>query len=509
MFGKLRQKIEQRFSTVHILVFAQFLLIMLVLISLILFTSSSFYKSMLENMTSFTLQDSATEIEKLDFNSEDIIEKIHEIELKNFVFIEIFGKSNQKSDTFDVPIYMQYSHNVFTYGSKKLTKTTPFIDYKESNFEKQRIFNKSTETGVFNDVNGGYKYYMMRYISQDGSKLFTIVVHEAMITAQADAISIAVAFILMITFLLITVIGYLYITRVTRPLKDIRNVTKEMVETNDITIRIPEIKRSIRTETDETISSVNYLYEQLILTQEGLKEKTEFLANQLEAEEIEKKAREEFIASSSHELKTPISIIQGYAEGAKFLANDPEALNEYCDTIIDECIRMTNLVVNMMSLANLQHTRKADFVDFSIRDFIAERMKMYDKIFKKHNIKPENLDTHDIYGKADPEKLPFVMNNLVSNAIAYIGGERILRVRYEDLGSIYRIFVFNSGKPIPQPELEKLWNSFYRQDPARNRNEGHFGLGLSIVKSIQDAHSQQCGVDNADGGVEFWFDILK
>lgn len=482
---------------------------MLVLISLILFTSSSFYKSMLENMTSFTLQDSAREIEKLDFNSETIIENIHKIELKNFVFIEIFGKSDLEKESFDVPIYMQYSHGVFTYGGKKLTKTTPFIDYKESNFEKQRIFNKSTETGVFNDVNGGYKYYMMRYISQDGSKLYTIVVHEQMITAQADAISIAVAFILMITFLLITVISYLYITRVTRPLKDIRNVTKAMVETNDITIRIPEIKRSIRTETDETISSVNYLYEQLILTQEGLREKTEFLANQLEAEEIEKKAREEFIASSSHELKTPISIIQGYAEGAKFLANDPEALNEYCDTIIDECIRMTNLVVNMMSLANLQHTKKVNFVDFSIRDFIAERMKMYDKIFEKNNIKPENLVTDDIYGKADPEKLPFVMNNLVSNAIAYIGGERILRVRYEDFGSIYRIFVFNSGKPIPQPELEKLWNSFYRQDPARNRNEGHFGLGLSIVKSIQDAHSQQCGVDNADGGVEFWFDILK
>lgn len=84
-----------------------------------------------------------------------------------------------------------------------------------------------------------------------------------------------------------------------------------------------------------------------------------------------------------------------------------------------------------------------------------------------------------------------------------------IRVRYEDVGLSYRIFVFNSGNNIPEDVLEKLWLSFYRHDSARLRNDGHFGLGLSIVKSVQDAHSEQCGVINADGGVEFWFDVGK
>ena len=131
-------------------------------------------------------------------------------------------------------------------------------------------------------------------------------------------------------------------------------------------------------------------------------------------------------------------------------------------------------------------------------------------MFKKHGIKVENLIHKQIIGKADLKKLPFVLNNLISNAISYIGGDpKIIRIRFEDVGLSYRIFVFNSGDNIPDDVLEKLWFSFYRHDAARMRNEGHFGLGLSIVKGIQDAHSEQCGVNNAEGGVEFWFDIGK
>jgi signal transduction histidine kinase len=137
-------------------------------------------------------------------------------------------------------------------------------------------------------------------------------------------------------------------------------------------------------------------------------------------------------------------------------------------------------------------------------------MKLHTKIFEKNEIDAINSINEDFYGYADVSKLQFVINNLISNAVSYIGGEKKrIEIRIEDIGMCYRVFVFNTGDPLPQEVLQKLWDSFYRQDAARLRSEGHFGLGLSIVKAVQDAHSQQCGVNNSDGGIEFWFDIAK
>lgn len=535
-------RIRKWFSNSRVLVFAQFLLILLMLITLMLFTSSSFYKSMLENVTSFSLQDAAYELDRLDFSSKNIIQEIHRIELEKFVFIEVYsteseettklldsvrkteqkmkknGETNSKeldelSDrlmlSYRNPVYMQYNYSKYHHNSVSADSTIPFINYCSGTFTRSKRYSPTVQTGIFNDSESGYVYYMMRTVSSDGKLLYLVVVQEDLISAQARAITIAVSFILLVTFILIAIIGYLYITRITKPLKDIRDVTKAMADTNDTTIRIPTRQKTIKTETDETISSVNYLYERLILTQESLREKTEFLTSQLNEVDAERKFREDFIASSSHELKTPITIIQGYAEGIKYSQDDPETVNYYCDTIIDECMRMTNLVVNMMNLSRLQQTNKLIFEDFCIRDFISERMKLYDKIFEKHGIQAENRINDDIWGSADIEKLPFVINNLISNAVSYIGGDKKIVLRYEDMGLSYRIFVYNTGSHIPPAELEKLWESFYRLDFARERSGGHFGLGLSIVKTIQDAHSQACGVNNAKDGVEFWFDIMK
>ena len=171
---------------------------------------------------------------------------------------------------------------------------------------------------------------------------------------------------------------------------------------------------------------------------------------------------------------------------------------------------MTNLVVNMMSLSNIQHSDNINCSDFSINDFLSERLRLHQKVFEKNGISASISIDEQIYGFADTAKLQFVVNNLLSNAISYIGGEdKRINIRYEDFDICYRIFVYNTGEHIPPDALQKLWDSFYRQDAARLRSEGHFGLGLSIVKAVQDAHSQQCGVENAEDGVQFWFDISK
>lgn len=512
MANKRITRIREHVSSTPSFIFIQFFLILLIITVLILFTSVSFYRSIIESATAFSLRDSLTELQNTNTATDRINEEILQIEKDYSVIIEIYGKSSENDEDFTVPVYTQYSTRYYFEDTSKIQHTLPVIDFHYPVFNENRVreINETTKAGKYVNPTDSLDYFVMTSESEKEPLLYVIAIRYSQIESQAATISIAVSFILIITFIIISLVAYLFITRVTKPLRDIRDVTKAMVETSDTTLRIPTHERSIITETDETISSVNYLYENLIFTQERLKEKTEVLANQLQERDLEQKAREEFIAGTSHEFKTPIAIIQGYAEGAKYLKDDPQALDEYCDTIIEECVRMTNLVVNMMSLSNLQQTKLLNFRDFSIRDFVAERFRLLEKTFEKKGIRFENLITEDIWGKGDPDKLHFVVNNLISNAVSYIDGEdKIIRVRYEEMELVYRIYVFNSGNHIPQPELEKLWEAFYRNDPARNRNEGHFGLGLSIIKSVQDAHSQACGVDNTEGGVEFWFDILK
>lgn len=510
MADKNTSKIRKHFSNMPRLVFIQFFLILLVVVTLILFTSVSFYQSIIESVTAFKLRDVIIEVQNYDSEASDIYEKIHQMEREKSVTIEIYTKSNNHDLDYSKPVYIQ-STTCTHDGDNESSHISSALNFNYQRFMKSegRTY-KETKAGRFTNTENDFEYYIVVEPSANKDTIYISAIRSNQIETQANAISISVSLILLLTFIIISIVTFLFITRITKPLRDIRDVTKAMVETNDPTLRIPTIDRTIRTETDDTVDSVNYLYENLIITQENLLEKTQFLSNQLEERDLDQKSREEFIASTSHELKTPIAIIQGYAEGAKYLSGDTEALDDYCDTIIDECVRMNNLVVNMMSLSSIQQTKVLNYKEFSILDFIEERFRLLDKTFEKKGIITENLVVDDIWGKGDVEKLHFVINNLLSNAISYVGGEpKIIRARYEDMGMVYRIFIFNSGENIPQPEIEKLWESFYRNDPARNRNEGHFGLGLSIVKSVQDAHSQACGVDNTDDGVEFWFDILK
>lgn len=232
------------------------------------------------------------------------------------------------------------------------------------------------------------------------------------------------------------------------------------------------------------------------------------LSDEIKQRESDRLLRENMNAGISHELKTPIAIIMGYAEGAKFILDDKETLIEYCDTIIEECNRMNDLVASILSFSSVKYSQNSmEYERFSIRDFISENIHKRQKLFEDNNITVQNLVTEDIYGMADLSKLDFVISNMLSNAISYIGGDRLIRIRLEEMDFAYRIFVFNTGNHIPDDMLEAMWMNFYRGDSARLRSGSHFGLGLSIIKAVQDAHSQQFGVNNVDDGVEFWFDI--
>lgn len=500
------------FLNFRIQVFVQFVFIFLVIISIILFSSSSFYESMIESVNMFKMRETISKIDSIDLYTDNSLSEIKKLESEHDVFIEIYSR-NEQTREYTTTVYARYNYAVLTDNENHMIlpdEPEPIVNYIKSQFELIRELDDNSLAGISANTTTAEKYFVLVSHSDDSNYRFVCATNYATIESQAQVISFSAFIITVIIFICVSIAIYFYITQITRPLNDIIQVTKIMAEEKNKSIRIPTRNNVIKTDTDDAIFHINMLYESLMLTQERLLEKSEVLAVQLEEKEIEQKTRAEFIADTSHELKTPISIIQGYAEGIRYVLDDRKAAEEYCDTIIEECARMTDLVVNMMSLSNIQHSDNLNVSNFSLNDFLDERLKLHQKVFEKNGITASNLIKDKIFGFADTAKLQFVINNLLSNAISYIGGEdKRIDIRYEELELCYRIYVYNTGEHISPDALQKLWDSFYRQDAARLRSEGHFGLGLSIVKAVQDAHSQQCGVENTDGGVQFWFDVSK
>ena len=226
-------------------------------------------------------------------------------------------------------------------------------------------------------------------------------------------------------------------------------------------------------------------------------------------EEIDEQ-RKEFIGNVSHELKTPIALIQGYAEGLREgITDDPESMNYYLEVISDEAERMNRMVKNLMALNELesghQHMtmERFDLVAL-VRNYVGNAGVLIKD--QETQLKIESPDT--LYAWGDEFKIEEVVMNYFSNAVHHVNGEqKEIRISIEQLGEKARVTVFNTGANIPQEDLEHIWDKFYKVDKARTRAYGGSGVGLSIVKAIMLGLGQNYGVENREDGVAFWFEL--
>lgn len=292
--------------------------------------------------------------------------------------------------------------------------------------------------------------------------------------------------------------------------------TKPILELNDIALGMSTLDFSKRypVKTNDEIGqlgkSINSLSHQLEKSITELK-----AANMNLKEDVERKRRiddmrKEFISSVSHELKTPIALIQGYAEGLKVNVNEDEDSKDfYCDVIIDEAIKMNKLVKQLLELSQLE---SGGFVleksNFNILYMAREAVKKNELLIKDKGINIiVGSSGDDIVVNADYDKIEQVINNYITNAVNHVDENKTIRVNIRKTYLKAEVSVYNSGKHIREEYLSKIWSSFYKIDKARTRNYGGTGLGLSIVKAIQQAHSNNYGVRNVEGGVEFWFEM--
>ena len=255
--------------------------------------------------------------------------------------------------------------------------------------------------------------------------------------------------------------------------------------------------------------SMNSLSDKLEQTISELKTANNELELDLQRRSEQEQMRQEFLANVSHELKTPIALIQGYAEGLQDNVNDdPESREFYCEVIVDEADKMNKMVKKLLSLNQLEFGNgQVHLEHFDLQQVVQSVLSSSEILFRQKEVTLSYDGGHPVYVWADEYMTEEVVMNYVSNALNHIDGEKIIEVKIVSCDGKARVSVFNTGKPIPEEDIDKIWSKFYKVDKARTREYGGNGIGLSIVKAIMEAHNQAYGVKNYDNGVEFWFEL--
>lgn len=258
--------------------------------------------------------------------------------------------------------------------------------------------------------------------------------------------------------------------------------------------------------------SLNFLSNNLHNALLDLQQKNKKLEDDIEKERQLETMRKDFTANVSHELKTPIGIIEGYAEGLRDGIVSGEDAKMYLETIIDEAQKMSVLVTNMLELSKLESGAiKPNFEDFNINRLINKILKKHKPDFEEHKFNVNFTSTNPYsYVYADPFQMEQVFTNLITNAIKYTPPGNNINIDITEGLEKFKITVQNMGVTIPEDEINKLFDKFYRLDKSRERTQRNStGIGLSIVKNILLLHNSEFNLQNINGGVEFYFYLEK
>ena len=294
-----------------------------------------------------------------------------------------------------------------------------------------------------------------------------------------------------------------------------KRLTRPVIELTKMSQRMAALDFDARYECggDDEIgvlgSNFNAMSEKLESTISELKSANNELQKDIERKTQIDEMRKEFLSNVSHELKTPITLIQGYAEGLQDNINeDEESRQFYCEVIIDEASKMNKMVKKLLTLNQLEFGNDQITMErFDIADLIRGVISSASILAEQKQVQIIFSQKDPVYVWADEFKVEEVVTNYLSNALNHVKNENIIEVRCILAKDKVRVTVFNTGDPIPEEDLEKIWIKFYKVDKARTRAYGGSGIGLSIVKAIMDSMNQQCGVKNYDNGVEFWFEL--
>jgi len=311
-----------------------------------------------------------------------------------------------------------------------------------------------------------------------------------------------------VAFVLVPVLSLLYAGLLTKPLRSLNGLARRLASL-DFSVRARWRRKD---EIGELARTYDFLADNLQGALAELREANDKLREDIEREKALERMRRDFVAGVSHELKTPLSLIGGYAEGLQDDVKDGTKRERYAAVILEETRHMAAIVGDMLDLSQLesgQYRLKRE--RFDAAELLREAADRAEALGQTRGVKADLIlaveGTDAIEVEADRLRIGQVLTNLVTNAVRHTpDGRRITLEACRD-GSVWQFTVNNEGEPIPEQELPRIWGQFYRIDKARNRESGGTGIGLSIVRQILELHGSRYDARNERGGVAFRFTL--
>ena len=493
------------FKSVHAKLFITVCVIMLMTILFLIVVNSA----VLETFYYYNKKESSLELfeyikENINLqDQENFTRELEKISVNNNFDIEIINSSNEI-------IYTTDGNFVENFGELREIK----YQVRYSIFNRTEIMYAKDGVTIrrVQDKTNGINFILLEGTIESGEKVYI----RMPINTIKESANISNQSLWVIAIVSVTVSGLIIMITTEK-------FTKPIEELNDIANRMTKLDFSRKyrihdndDEINELGKSINKLSDTLEDTINKLKKNNMELEKDIEAKSKIDEMRKQFISDVSHELKTPIALIQGYAEGlVENVNDDEESRNFYADVILDEANKMDVMVKRLLELMKLEYEdREFNNKNFDIVELINEVIRTSNVVLKENNIEVEFKVKEQVMKSEDEEYIEQVVNNYFTNAIKnveQVKNKKKIKITIKQAKDErkYRISIFNTGKNISEENLPRIWNRFYKIDESRDRSKGGHGIGLSLVKAIMNKYNSSYGAKNKQDGVEFFFEIEK
>ena len=428
---------------------------------------------------------------------------------KNNINIEEELKRIAFNNNFD--IFIETDENIIIFNTNKdIYSTLDVITSAKNQSNQNNIIYEEDNIKItrINDQYNNISYILLSGQLDNGYYLY-ISMPAVPIEESVEISNQALIIIGLIILLISSFIASYISKKFTSPIVELNDITNKMAKLDfsqkyriaDADDEINELGKNINTMSDKLESTIKQLRENNVELEKDIEEKSKI-----------DEMRKQFISDVSHELKTPIALIQGYAEGLIENVNtDDESRKFYAEVILDESNKMDTLVKQLLELIKLEYgKREFNNKEFDIVELINEVIRKCKVMIEEKNIKIDFNANQKVMVNADDFYIEQVVTNYFTNAIKHameINNEKKIEIKIEKKEEKIRVSIFNTGNNIKEENLNKIWGRFYKEDTSRNRTDGGTGIGLALVKAIMNNYKNSYGVINKENGVEFYFEL--
>lgn len=377
-------------------------------------------------------------------------------------------------------------------GARIYPGTAPDTTYQGYIDTAETLLTQSTYKSVSKSVNNASTnrntLIYATYLDKSQNTIMCMIAPLYPVSSTIQIIQHQLIYIMIISLALAFILSVYLSSRISKPITDITRSARKLADGQYGTTFHADGQYSEIQNLADTLNKTSYELEKASILQKDL------------------------MANVSHDLRTPLTMIQSYAEMIRDLSgDDPEKREKHLQVIIEESERLNTLVTDVLELSRMQAgTMQINIMPFDLRNTLDQLVTPYHVLEMQQGYNIQLSCAESIYVSGDEERIKQVISNLLTNAVKYCGQDKTVIINVKLWGSVVHLEVIDHGMGIKPEELPYVWERYYKSSSHHVRSTSGSGLGLSIVKEILQLHGSKFGVESKVGkGTTFWFELPK